>query len=85
MDASSAFNGRRLPAGIAMRKVEIVEDQDGAKRVVIAEDAASSSTAPSQPIKPLRHGQAEASGRYEKVVGAADQVVFPRGEIKHMP
>ena len=82
--ASSAFNGRRLPAGIAMRKVEIVEDPDGTRRL-IAGDAAPSSTAPSQPIKPLRHGQAEASGRYEKVVGAADQVVFPRGEIKHMP
>lgn len=85
-EVSSAFNGRRLPAGIAMRKVEIVDDPDGTRRTVFAGDAAASSTEPSRPpIKPLHHGQAEASSRYEKVIRAADQVVFPRGEIKHMP
>ena len=85
--ASSAFNGRRLPPGIAIRQVEIVEDPDGAKRMVIAGDAAPSSTSPAArpPIKPLHHGQAEASSRHEKAIRAADQVVFPRGEIKHMP
>lgn len=84
--AASVFNGRRLPPGIAMRKVEIVDDLDGARRMVIAGDAAPSLAAPSRPpIKPLHHGQAEASSRHEKGVRAANQVVFPRGEIKHMP
>ena len=84
--ASSAFNGRRLPADIAMRKVEILDNPDGTKRMVFAGDDAESSAAPSRlPIKPLQHGQAETSSHYEKVIEAADQVVFPKGEVKHMP
>ena len=84
--ASSAFNGRRLPADIAMRKVEIVDNPDGTRRMVLSGDDAESSAAPSrQPIKPLHHGQAETSSRYEKIIEAADQVVFPKGEVKHMP
>ena len=84
--ASSAFNGRRLPAGIAMRKVEILDNPDGTRSMVFSGDAAQSSAKSSRrPIKPLRHGQAEAPSRYEKVIRAADQVVFPRGEVKHMP
>ena len=84
--ASSAFNGRRLPAGIAMKKVEILDNPDGTRRMVFAGDAAQPSAPPSQrPIKPLRQGQVEAPSRYEKVIRAADQVVFPRGETKHLP
>lgn len=86
VNASSAFNGRRLPAGIAMKKVEILDNPDGSRSMVFSGDAAQSSATPKRrPIKPLRHGQAEAPSRYEKVIRAADQVVFPRGEVKHMP
>ena len=86
VNASSAFNGRRLPAGIAMKKVEILDNPDGTRSMVFSGDAAQSSATPNRrPIKPLRHGQAEAPSRYEKVIRAADQVVFPRGEVKHMP
>ena len=86
MGTSSAFNGRRLPAGIAMKKVEILDNPDGTRSMVFPGDAAQSSAKSSRrPIKPLRHGQAEAPSRYEKVIRAADQVVFPRGEVKHMP
>ena len=86
VNASSAFNGRRLPAGIAMKKVEILDNPDGTRSMVFSGDAAQSSAKSSRrPIKPLRHGQAEAPSRYEKVIRAADQVVFPRGEVKHMP
>ena len=86
VNASSAFNGRRLPAGIAMKKVEILDNPDGTRSMVFSGDAAQASETPNQrPIKPLRHGQAAAPSRYEKVIRAADQVVFPRGEVKHMP
>ena len=82
----SAFNGRRLPAGIAMKKVEILDNSDGTRRIVFSKDAAQTSTKTSRPpIKPLRHGQMDSPSRYEKVIRAADQVVFPRGEVKHMP
>ena len=75
-----------MPAGIAMKKVEILDNPDGSRSMVFSGDAAQSSAKSSRrPIKPLRHGQAEAPSRYEKVIRAADQVVFPRGEVKHMP
>ena len=84
--ASSAFNGRRLPADIAMRKVEIVDDPDGTRRMVLSGDAARSLTAASRrSAKSLHHGQAESPSHYEKTIRAANQVVFPRGEVKHMP
>ena len=81
--ASSAFNGRRLPPDIAMRKVEIVEDPSGARRMILVPPSSTTPTRP--PIEPPHHGQAEASSHYEKVIRAADQMVFPRGEVRHMP
>ena len=77
--STAAFNGRRLPANIAMKRVEIRDNPDGTKRLVLLETPNRLTT------KRVRQGQMDSPSGYEKVVRAADQVVFPRGEIKHMP
>ena len=87
---ASAFNGLRLPADLAekaMRRVEILDNPDGTKRLVFPGDNAESSATPPQPSidEPLQHREAAIPPRFEKVIEAADQVVFPEGENRHMP
>lgn len=69
-----------------MRRVEILDNPDGTKRLVVPGDNAESSAAPRRPsTEPLQHRQAANPGRFEKVIEAADQVVFPKGESRRMP
>ena len=86
VDVRSAFNGRRLPADIAMRRVEIVDGPEGGRRVFVVEDEGHRSPAPKpESAEPARVRPADAPRRHAKAVWAADERVFPQGETRHMP
>ena len=74
MHQFSSFNGKRLPGKAQwIRRVNVVEDQSGIRRIVMAEDGGRV-TASASP------------GRlFSKHLGAADPVVFPRTQTQLMP
>ena len=84
--SATAFNGLRLPADIAMRRVEILDNPDGTRRLAFPGDGTEPSAVPRKRSNELLHHRPAAEpGRFAKVIEAADQVVFPKGERRHMP
>ena len=81
--AGSAFNGEVLPDRL-WKKVEIVEQDDGTRRVVFLGEE-QYAEAPATTVGQPRHGKSDASTQFEKTNMSEDIVTFPGSDVRPMP
>ncbi|MGD8912469.1 MAG: C1 family peptidase [Candidatus Thiodiazotropha sp.] len=73
-----SFNGRRIPdTGVLMRKVRIADQADGTRTLTLMDDDI--------PVSAQQTGVMSGEKKYNKVIHAADQAVFPRAKRLKMP
>jgi hypothetical protein len=73
-----SFNGRRIPdTGVLMRKVRIADQADGTRTLILMDD--------DKPVSAQQTGVMSGEKKYNKVIHAADQAVFPHSNRLKVP